>query len=106
MPSSMFNCRVEPELLAAIEKAAAEHGIRKSVWAREVLAAAASGLFDPMAVRGDGQVSPHPARFLALQAGEASRAKANGDCVHPVTAIKELPFTDLCGVCGVVVRTR
>ena len=103
----MFNVRVEPALEDAIVKAAERAGLRKSVWAREVLLAAASGLFDPMLVRSEGgTVSPHPARFLALQAGEAYRAQQAGTCVHPPTALKELPFTDVCGLCGTVIRNR
>ncbi len=97
MAAKMFNVRVDDDLRAAIDKAAEAEGVSTSQWAREVLALAARGI--------DSQ-QPHPQRFLALQASQMRRASVNGDCQHPKTAIRELPFTDVCGVCGVVVRTR
>lgn len=107
MTTKMFNVRIEDELWETIDKAAADVGVTRSVWAREVLAAAAYGLIRLTDVQRDATLpGPHPARFLALQATQAARADTDGACVHPPGAIRELPFTDVCSLCSAVVRVR
>lgn len=105
----LFNVRVAAGLLDAIENAAAEAGLKKSVWAREVLAAVAVGgvtLEDLRDLVQVGSVSPHPARYLALQ-GQSGRSEGRrAVCSHPSTAIQALPFTDLCRLCGATVKHR
>lgn len=111
--TQLFNVRVTPELFDAIEDAAAAEGLRKSVWAREVLGAIAMGGVtlaqlralldaDPASVG----VTPHPSRYLALQGQNARSDKLQAQCSHPSTAVRKLPFTDVCGVCGATLRRR
>lgn len=104
--TKMFNVRVEDDLLAAIESKAAETGVTKSVWAREVLASVAYGLIELTEVKSNGESGPHPARFLALQSVTSASRKMTGACLHPVSAYVELPFTTVCRVCGAVVRQK
>lgn len=108
--SQLFNFRVDDDLNTAIEEAADGAGIKKSVWAREVLGAVALGgvtlvqLADLIEGNGTGALSPHPARFLTLQGQTGRRYATEQACLHPVTAYKRLPFTVICGLCGGVVK--
>lgn len=108
----LFNVRVDETLLDAIEEAAGSAGLRKSVWAREVLGAVALGgvtldmLRQLVDTIGLEPTSPHPARYLPLQGQTGRSEKAQARCKHPVTAIKRLPFTDVCGLCGATVKRR
>jgi hypothetical protein len=110
MPTEMFNVRVDDTLLDAIEASAASVGLKKSVWAREVLGAVALGgvtlddLTALVASRNGSEVSPHPARYLAVQKIQGRTDVAARGCKHPVTARQRLPFTEVCGVCKTVVK--
>lgn len=114
MTTRMFNVRVERDLEDAIEKAAADAGLRKSVWAREVLAVVALGGVPLSSLsqlvtgldRPAGTPGPHPARFIALQSSQRLRYARSGACIHPPQALRVLPFTDVCGLCGTVVRQK
>lgn len=107
--TQMFNVRLEFELFDAIDKAAEDAGVTRSVWAREVLASVALGgvtleqLRD--LVQGQGQ-SPHPGRYLPLQGRIGRSERLQASCIHPPTAVTQLPFTDVCGLCGKVLRRR
>lgn len=112
MATQLFNMKVDDELAEAIEKAAADSGLRKSVWAREVLASVALGgvtleqlreLVDRAGLVG---ADPHPARYLPLQGQTGRSIKKQASCKHPVTAIRQLPFTDVCSLCGATVRRK
>ena len=108
--SQLFNFRVDDDLEEAIKEAAEAAGVKRSVWAREVLGAVAIGgvtlheLADIVEARGTGGGSPHPERFLALQGQVGRRHAVEQACIHPVTGRKRLPFTIVCGVCGGVVK--
>ena len=108
----MFNFRVDADLFDQIEDAAKAAGLTKSVWSREVLASVASGgvtldqLRDLVKQSGVELVSPHPARYLPLQGQTGRSEKVQAKCLHPTTAIKQLPFTDVCGICGATVKDR
>ena len=110
MATSLFNVRVDDELEDAIIACAEAMGVKKSVWAREVLGAVALGgvtmeqLTLLVAANGESAQSPHPERFLTLQAQTARRELLSKTCLHPLTARKRMPFTVLCGVCGEVVK--
>lgn len=108
----MFNFRVDADLFDLIDDAAQAQGLTRSMWTREVLASVASGgvtleqLRDMVAASGVEQVSPHPARYLPLQGQTGRSTKAQATCLHPKSAIRQLPFTDVCGVCGATVKDR
>lgn len=113
MSTEMFNVRLEAEMVDAIEAAAKAAGLRKSPWAREVLAVVALGgvsledlrtLLDERGVTGG--VSPHPVRNLMLQGQTGRKDQAVSGCLHPPTAITKMPFTDVCSLCGATVRKR
>jgi hypothetical protein len=114
MATKMMNFRAEETLADAVDVAAEKAGVSRSVWLREVVAMVAFGLVDLSAVtagttpddRPSGTPSPHPARFLALQAASRTTVTVDESCKHPVTAKKSLPFTDVCGLCGAVLRQR
>jgi hypothetical protein len=110
MATSLFNVRVDDELEDAIIRCAAEMGVKKSVWAREVLGAVALGgvtmeqLTLLVASNGEQAQSPHPERFLTLQAQTARREHLSRSCSHPLPARKQMPFTVVCSLCGDVVK--
>lgn len=110
MTTSMFNVRVDDTLLDAIEDAAERVGLRKSVWAREVLGAVALGgvTLDDLTVlvqqRNGSGTSPHPERYLAVQSLQGRTDRVVKACTHPLTARQQLPFTIVCGLCGTVVK--
>jgi hypothetical protein len=112
MTTSMFNFRVEGEMLVAIEAAADAAGLAKSTWAREILGAVAIGgvtmedlrLLVEARQEGRPVVSPHPVRHLALQGPPGRRDQVARSCVHPESGWKRLPFSIVCGVCGDTVR--
>ena len=114
MTTRMFNVRVDDTLGDAIDDAAEAGGITRSVWAREVLGSVALGgvtledLRRLVSAHSNGGVvpSPHPARTLVLQGQIGRRNQIQAGCLHPATAIKHLPFTDVCGLCGETVRHR
>lgn len=112
MATAMFNVRVDVELFDAIEDAAAREGVTKSVWAREVMGAVAIGGVTLRDLGGimDGRkvvnVSPHPARQIVLGGVTGRTEKVAEGCAHPLSAVKQLPFTDVCGLCGYVLRRR
>lgn len=105
----MFNFRVDDDLDDAIQECADGMGVKKSVWAREILGAVAYGgvtmeqLADLVAANQMQGNSPHPVRFLTVQ-GQVGRADRKPDCLHPLTARKRMPFTIICGVCKTVVK--
>lgn len=109
--TKMFNVRVDETLGDAIDAAAEGSGLKKSVWAREVLGAVALGgvtlddLTRIVAERGVGAgLTPHPARYLALGHLQGRREPVVRGCVHPETARKHLPFSVVCGLCGEVLK--
>lgn len=108
--SQLFNFRVDDDLDEAIKGAAEAAGLKRSVWAREVLGAVAIGgvtmdeLADLVESRGLSGQSPHPERFLALQGQVGRRYAAEQACLHPVSGHKRMAFTVICGVCGGVVK--
>lgn len=110
MATSLFNVRVDDELSDAIEARAAELGLKKSAWAREVLGAVALGgvTLDDLNVlverRGLTEQSPHPERHLALQGMLGRQDTIAKRCSHPLTARKQLAFSQICGVCGQTVK--
>ena len=111
MSTVMFNVRVDESMMDAIEDAAEAAGVRKSVWAREVLAAGALGgvTLEELRVivaRQEGSISPHPERYLPLQGQTGRSERRQASCTHPVTAKKQLPFIDVCGLCGATVKVR
>jgi hypothetical protein len=57
-----------------------------------------------VAANGMAGESPHPDRFLTIQAQTARRETMSRGCAHPLTARKRMPFTVVCGSCGVVVK--
>jgi len=106
-----FNVRMEPDLREAIDRFVAADGVRNaSVWAREALAGvvALGGLEELNRCLGQtGDEMPfvtHPARSLALQASRNKNVELSGDCLHPLTARHDLPFGQVCRLCGV--RTK
>lgn len=106
MSTSLFNVRLDDDLIDDIEARAAEVGVKKSVWAREVLAACAQGgvtmedLKKLMELRGTTG-SPHPARHLTLQGTTGRIAEGvTGRCIHPRAGRIQLAFSQRCGVCG------
>jgi hypothetical protein len=107
--TNMFNFRVDDDMDIAIEESAGAAGLKKSVWAREVLGAVALGgvtleqLADLVQANGKQGESPHPERFLTVQ-GQVGRKDRNPDCIHPLTARKRMPFTIICGICKTVVK--
>lgn len=110
MGSPLFNVRVSDELDLAITEAAEAVGVKKSVYAREVLAAVVLGgvtLEELRAIvvrNGRQDESPHPERYLSLQIQEGRRTSVEQGCLHPVHARKQLTFTVVCGVCGATVK--
>lgn len=110
MATSLFNVRMEDELIDTIEGLSRDLGVKKSVWAREVLGVVALGgvtmeqLTALVAANGKAGESPHPERFLTIQAQTARRETMSRDCVHPLTARRRMPFTVLCSSCGAVVK--
>ena len=110
MTSNMFNFRVDDDLDDAIVAAAKKLGVNRSVWAREILGAVALGgvtmedLTLLVEAKGNAGESPHPERFLTLQAQIGRKYAATQKCIHPVTGRKRMPFTIICGVCGDVVK--
>lgn len=110
MPTSLFNVRLDDDLLDAIEALADAMGVKKSVWAREVLGAVAIGgvtmeqLTALVAANGLAGESPHPERFLTIQSQTARRETMSRACAHPLTARQRMPFTIICGACGEVVK--
>lgn len=91
--SRMLNVRIDADLWEAIEDAASKCGVTRSVWLREMLAAAVA------------LPDPHPKNALMLQRANEPRRFVQG-CKHPPTAIVMLPFSDVCRVCGQIVRNR
>lgn len=109
--ADLFNVRISPDLDEAIVAAHTKEGVTKSLWAREVLGAVALGgvTLEELRVlvsRKADVLSPHPVRHLSLQGQTGRKEAAVAVCSHPATAIKRLPFTDLCGLCGTTVRSR
>lgn len=110
MATSLFNFRVSDDLDLAIEESAKAAGVKKSMWAREVLGAVALGgvtlddLAQLIALRGNSDQSPHPQRQLVLQGSTGRLDEAQRDCVHPVTGRKQLAFSVICSVCGATVK--
>lgn len=110
MTTSLFNFRVDDDLLDATEAYADALGVKKSVLAREILGAVILGgvtmeqLTALVAANGRSGETPHPQRFLTIQAQTARRQTLSRGCAHPVTAFKRMPFTIMCGVCGEVVK--
>lgn len=108
--TSLFNCRMEDDLLDAIDAKAADEGLNRSTWAREILGAAAIGgvtLQDLNALieaKGNTGQSPHPERHLALQGMTGRQEEKKANCLHPVTGRKQLAFAVICGVCGSTVK--
>lgn len=90
----MLNVRIDDDLWDAIEDAAGLCGVTRSAWLREMLG---------VAVKLGG--SPHPQAALMLQTANQPRMFVP-DCVHPATAIVQMPFSDVCRVCGKIVRNR
>lgn len=91
--SRMLNVRIDADLWEAIEDAATVCGVTRSVWLREMLS---------VAVQLPG---PHPKHALMLQRANEPR-RFVPDCKHPPTAITVLPFSDVCRICGSIVRNR
>lgn len=91
--TKMLNVRVEQDLAEAIDRAAEDHGVSRSMWMREVLAKAVVGVEEP-----------HPARTLALQKQRRLQVEERTHCTHPPGARKQLPFSEVCTLCGVTVR--
>lgn len=110
MGTTLFNVRVDDDLEDAIIAAANAMGVKKSVWAREVLGAVALGgvtmdeLAELVRLKGLQGESPHPDRFLTIQAQTARRRTLGANCIHPLTARKQMPFTVVCGLCGETVK--
>jgi hypothetical protein len=112
MATSLFNCRMEDDLIDAVDAAAEQEGLKKSTWAREVLGACAIGgvtLADLNAlIKAKGLLaqSPHPERHLALQGmtGRTAEEQKTRGCLHPVPGRKQLAFSVICGVCGATVK--
>lgn len=110
MATSLLNVRMEDEMQDLIEARADEMGVKKSVWVREILGAVVLGgvtmeqLNALVAANGKQGESPHPERFLTIQAQTARRETMARDCAHPLTARRRMPFTVLCGLCGTVVK--
>jgi predicted transcriptional regulator len=110
MATSLFNIRVDDDLQDAIDACAKALGVKKSVWAREVLGAVALGgvtmeqLTLLVASNGEQAKSPHPERFLTIQAQTARRELLSKTCSHPLPARKHMPFTVVCSLCGDVVK--
>lgn len=110
MTTSLFNFRADDELHDAVEAMADQLGVKKSVLAREILGAVVLGgvtmeqLTAIVAENGLSSETPHPQRFLTIQAQTARRQTLSRGCIHPVTAYKRMPFTVICGVCGEVVK--
>jgi hypothetical protein len=100
----MLNVRVEDGVWGLIASAVEASGVSRSDWVREVLVGAASGRLVPGPVSGEGvPVVVHPVRALALQA-RAGRRSGHPTCAHPLTARSQLPFREVCSVCGGTVR--
>lgn len=90
-----LSVRFDSEKMVLLEEARKRDGSPNlSTWAREKLIEAA--------VPGT-PVQPHPQRALALQRGRTLEAETTG-CQHPLPARQKLPFKEICGVCGEVVR--
>lgn len=105
MPAKPFNVRMEEDLREAISKYRALDGVQNdSVWAREALAGvvALGGLQKLRDVLESVEMpfEAHPARSLALQASPLGRSAPTGECTHPPTARRQLPFSVVCGLCG------
>lgn len=62
------------------------------------------GLAAGDAVGGRAVAGPAPEERLDVAAGELRRFVQG--CQHPPTAITVLPFSDVCRVCGQIVRNR
>lgn len=111
MTMSVFNFRIDDDLDDAITATVEREGLRKSMWAREVLGAVALGgvtldqLRELVEANGRRDQKPHPARF-SVQPIQPRQETGLGRCRHPKTAIKNLVFTDVCTVCDQVVRQR
>lgn len=93
--SKMMNVRVDDDLWDLIDACASECGVTRSVWLREMLA---------VAVQLPSE-QPHPKNALMLQRANEPRTFVQG-CKHPLTAIVQMPFSDVCKVCGKVVKHR
>lgn len=113
MTTKLFNVRVPDGLRDAIDDAAEKEDLTPSVWAREIFAAMTMGgvtlddLKRLVDAAGRGEViEPHPKRMLALQGLTGRQERVKAECIHPSTAIKHLPFTDVCGLCSSVVKAR
>ena len=110
MGSPLFNFRVSDEMDDAITREAERVGVKKSVYAREIIAAVVLGgvtlaeLKTIVDRNGKADESPHPERYLTLQIQEGRRASVEQGCLHPVTARKQLTFTVICGLCGATVK--
>lgn len=105
-----FNVRMDPELREAIDRFVQADGVQNaSVWAREALAGVvALGGLESLRKALDGEqempFEPHPARSLALQVSRGGKTDLSGDCLHPPTARRDLPFGQVCRLCGVRVK--
>jgi len=67
--------------------------VTRSAWLREMLSVAVQ------------LPDPHPKHALMLQRANEPRRFVDG-CKHPPTAIVVMPFSDVCRVCGAIVRNR
>lgn len=97
-------------MLDAIDVAAEKEGLKKSTWGREVLGACAIGgvtledLHALVKAKGLADQSPHPGRQLPLQAQPGQMPVELRNCKHPLTARKQLAFSQLCTVCKQTVK--
>jgi hypothetical protein len=108
--TSLFNCRMEDELLDAIEESAQREGLKKSMWAREVMGAVALGgvtlaqLHELIKANGLHDQSPHPAKHLTLQGQTGRTEEIARKCAHPLPARRQLAFRQICSLCGQTVK--
>lgn len=120
MTAKPFNVRVDDKFREQMDRFVKQDGCRTaSQWAREALGVvmllggleAARLLLDermhgPHGAPSGGPepryLTPHPPRSLALQASTQGFA-LSGECLHPPTALKQLPFTKVCKLCGATV---
>lgn len=97
---------MEEDLRDALDRYAVVDGVKNaSVWAREALAGvvALGGLQElEKALDADvvQQIEPHPARSLVLQSSGRKKVSLSGECLHPLTARQQLPFGQVCRLCG------
>lgn len=110
--TSLFNCRMEDDLLDAIEEAATKAGLKKSMWAREVMGAVALGgvsleqLHELIKANGLHDQSPHPDKHLTLQGQTGRTEEIARKCVHPTPARRQLAFRQICTLCGQTVKRQ